>query len=218
MKFLPRVLDLLYPPKCIFCGKLLKDAETDVCRKCRFALPDVDGRIKRGSFFESCISVYYYEEFVAESVRRFKFHGMEQYAPAYGRLLAMRLLRERAHFTLLTWVPVGKKRLKTRGYDQTKLLAQAVAKELNVPCVRTLRKVVDTPAQSGIHGAPERAANVLNAFAVVDAKALDAQRVLLIDDVITTGATLTECSRVLRTAGAAAVICATLAATRKEER
>ena len=211
------LLDLIYPPKCIFCGELLKKDESDLCRKCRFALPESEEPFKRGEFYTCCHSVYFYEETVADSVKRFKFHGMQQYAKPYGRLLAMRILRRKVDFDLLTWVPSSKERRRTRGYDQTFLLAQSVANELGVECVRLLEKTVHNETQSVIRDSAARRANVLGVFEVRNEELLKGKRVLLIDDVVTSGATLTECSRILLTAGAASVECATFAATKQKE-
>ncbi len=211
------LLDLIYPPKCPFCGALLKKAESDLCRKCRFALPEVEAPFKRGEFYDKCWSVYFYEEFVAESMKRYKFHGMQHYSAVYGRLLAMRLLRGKVKFDVLTWVPTSEKRKKTRGYDQTFLLAKSVAQELGVECVRTLNKTVHNEMQSGLKDAAARRANVLGVFEAYREEHFRKKRVLLIDDVVTSGATLTECARVLLTAGASSVECATFTATRQKE-
>ena len=139
---------------------------------------------------------------------------MQQYAGAYGRLIAMRLMQKRVSFDVLSWVPVSDKRRRERGYDQTMLLAECVAAELGVQCVRTLRKIKHNPPQSRQPDAAARHANVINAYRAVDAEQFIGRRVLLIDDVITTGATLSECSHTLRSAGASTVVCATLAAAR----
>lgn len=217
MKLLDWLLDLIYPPKCVFCGALLKQTESDLCGKCRHALPEVEEPFKRGEFYDECWSVYYYEEFVAESMKRYKFQGMQQYAAVYGRLLAMRLLRSRVRFDVLTWVPSSEERKRTRGYDQTFLLAQSVAEELGTACVKTLHKTVHNESQSRLKDAAARRANVLGVFEVCHEDAFRGKRVLLIDDVVTSGATLSECARVLLTAGAASVECATFCAARLKE-
>lgn len=208
MKLLTWLLDLLYPPKCVFCGRLLAENETDLCGRCRRELPTAEREIKRGEFFTGCTCVYYYENAVRQSVLRFKFRSMRQYADAYGRLLAMRLLPEREAYDLLTWVPVSAKRRRQRGYDQA---------ELGLPCERTLQKIRHNPAQSKQSGAAARKANVLGVYRAVRPERIKEKRILLIDDVITTGATLTECSKVLRLAGAKEISCAALAAVRKPD-
>ncbi len=212
------LLDLIYPPKCAFCGKLLGKDESDLCGRCRKNLPEVSGSIKRGEAFRQCWSVYYYEGAVVDSIHRFKFGGMQQYAQVYGRLIAMALLRSKVEFDVLTWVPISRKRRRKRGYEQTYLIAKTVAAELGCACVPTLKKAVDKPPQFTKKGAAERRANVLNVFQAVHPERFCGKRVLLIDDIITTGATLGECSKILRIAGAAQVECATLAATQYSDK
>jgi ComF family protein len=119
---------------------------------------------------------------------------------------------------VLTWVPVSRKRLRSRGYDQAKLLAEATGAVLGLPVTATLRKVRDNPPQSGLQDAAGRRANVLNAYEAVDPAAFAGKRVLLIDDVATTGSTLSECARVLVTAGAGEVLAATLAMVREDRK
>lgn len=213
MKLVQWLLDLVYPPKCVFCGRLLQRTETELCRNCRTTLPEVERPITRGEFFEACQSVYYYDGAVVDSIHRFKFSGMEHYATTYGRLIAMALLKNEIKFDCLTWVPVSAKRRKKRGYDQAQCIAQVVAGELGCQCIQTLEKIRDNPAQSTRTDAAARRGNVLNVYRPVHPEIFREKRVLLIDDVITTGATLSECSRVLKTAGAAQIYCATLAAT-----
>lgn len=217
MRLLTWLLDLFYPPKCVFCRKLLAGRETDLCTKCKTSLPLMLSSVKRGEFFDCCWAAYPYEDPIAASIRRFKFQGMEHYAPAYGRQLAMFLLRNQVEFDLLTWVPISRRRRKQRGYDQSQLLAEATAQALGVACVRTLEKVVDNSPQSLQTSMEARQGNVRGAYRVCDPAAVAGKRVLLIDDVITTGATLGECSAMLRISGAVRVEAATLAAAMQQD-
>ena len=112
-------------------------------------------------------------------------------------------------------VPVSRKRLRQRGFDQSRLLAASLCVDWHVAPVETLRKAVDNPAQSGLTDAEHRRANVLGVYEALPENVRD-KRLLLIDDIVTTGSTLTECVRVLREAGAADVVCLTLARTGEE--
>ena len=105
-------------------------------------------------------------------------------------------------FDILTWAPIAPLRRLKRGYDQCQLLADAVAEELGTEATRTLRKVRNTPPQSSIRNAAARRANVSGAYKSVGDLPLKGKKILLLDDIITTGATVSECARVLLTAGA----------------
>lgn len=206
------LLDLLFPPKCVFCGKLLRRTEREICLNCLHTLPERD-RGKRTPGAGVCIAPLYYEGTVSESVRRFKFGGMTAYAAVYGKLLAAKIGKTDAE--LVTWIPVSRLRRFGRTYDQTELLAKETAKCLRKPCVSVLRKKhTKKQSQSGAYAA--RKANIAGAFSVTDTEAIRGKRFLLIDDICTTGATLSEAVRVLKLAGAEQVICAVFAATREK--
>ena len=118
-------------------------------------------------------------------------------------------------FDLITWAPVSRERRKKRGYDQAELLCKAVSRALDVPMARTLTKGTDNPAQSTLTDAAMRAANVRGVYQPYGPETFQGKRLLLIDDIVTTGSTLSECCRVLLTAGAQSVVCAALATPRK---
>ena len=119
-------------------------------------------------------------------------------------------------FDAVTWVPVSKKRLKKRGFDQAELLARTAGRALDLPAAALLRKCRHTQPQSGLEEESARRANALGAYELLPGGKLEGKRVLLVDDVVTSGATLSECGRVLLQGGAAAVYCLTLAQARRE--
>ena len=209
-------LNLLFPPKCVLCGKLLERDETDLCRTCRVESPWHAKNNLKFPFLDSWAAVWYYEGYIRKSLHRFKFNRARHYGDTYGRLLAMKLLNEYPEgFDVLTWVPVSRIRKFTRGYDQVELLAVAVGRELGINPVRTLRKRRNNRAQSFITGQAQRRANVLGVYRIEDPELVRGKRVLLLDDIITTGATAGECARVLLTAGAREVHCGCVAAANK---
>lgn len=210
------LVSILFPPKCILCGGLLDRDETDLCRRCRVETPQYPGRKRKLQFLDSFAAVWYYEGNVRSSLLRYKFYHARSYAGPYGRLLAMVLLEEYPEgFDVLTWVPVSPLRKLRRGYDQVELLAKAVGRELGMTPVPLLRKVRHNRPQSGIHGVAERRANVLGAYRVTDRDQVSGKRILLLDDILTTGATAGEAARTLLTAGAKEVHCAAMAAAQK---
>lgn len=215
MKLYHWIMSLLFPPKCILCGKVLEKDESDLCRFCRTDAPEYPSRKSKPQFLDSFAAVWYYERNVRRSLLRFKFYNARWLAEPYGRLLAMKILETHPEgFDILTWVPVSRLRKLRRGYDQVELLAMAVGRELGMDPVPLLKKVRNNRPQSRIRGEAKRRANVLGVYRMVPAD-VAGKRILLLDDILTTGATAGECARVLKTAGAEEVHCAVMAAAGK---
>lgn len=208
-------MNLLFPPKCPFCGKV-QDVP-GICPDCEKDLPWIPGAeaLREGPGGLRCAGAVWYEKTVRDALLRLKFQGASEIAEPLGELIA-RCAAEQfgGEFDTVTWVPVSKKRLRKRGYDQSELLARSACRFWDIRPVRLLEKKVDNPAQSGIHDGAARRANVLGVYEAVGDVA--GKRILLIDDICTTGATLIECTRVLEDAGAEQVVCVAVALTRKE--
>lgn len=207
-----RISSLLFPPKCVLCRKVLETEETDLCHQCRCDTPGFSAGKLKLPHLAHWTALWYYEGNVRASILRFKFYGARSYAETYGRLLAMKLISENTEFDTLTWVPISTLRRWRRGYDQVALIAHAVSKELGVPAVCCLKKRRNNRPQSGLGDASQRRANVLGVYRCTSPEVIRGKRILLLDDVITTGATAGECARVLLTAGAEEVVCAAVAA------
>ena len=216
MGFLSSVLDFLFPPKCMFCRKVLPVGQRGCCSICEQKLIQ-DLPPRRGVYFTTCYAPMIYEGTVRDALIRFKFRDRPGYATELGKILADCIRGNLSgQYDVITWVPVSEKRLKQRGYDQAMLLAMAAALALDDVAVETLKKRKDTPAQSSLDGADQRRTNVIDAYEIVDPELVAGQRILLIDDIITTGATLEEASRTLKRSGAASVVAAAVAKTQNK--
>lgn len=207
-----RLAEWLFPRKCILCHSFLSKTETDLCTECRQDQPEYAYGRKTVSNVADLTAVWCYHDDVRSSLHRYKFGKARHYASAYGRLLAMRILRDLPQADIITWVPVSRKRLRERGYDQVQILAEAVGPELGITTRKLLDKFRDNQANSCLKTPEERRANVLGVYRAVGQEHFRGKRVLLLDDIITSGATASECARVLLTAGAEEVIFAALAA------
>ena len=189
------MLRMIFPPKCVLCRCLLSKEETDLCHNCR-EKTDVFTRSKRKiPFVAHWTALWYYKDDVSKSIKRFKFYGHQRYANAYGRLLAMKL--GEAPFgdaDIISWVPVSGLRKLRRGFDQSQLLAIAVAREMGTKALPVLKKIRHTPPQSRLSSASFRRANVSGAYKVVNLQRIAGKKILLLDDVVTTGATLLSAS------------------------
>ena len=216
MKALNLIYGLLFPPKCVLCGDLLRSGEQDLCRECRSEAHLFPNGKRKLQFLDSFAAVWYYEGSIRRSMLRFKFYGRRSQAVSYGRLLAMELTKEFPDgFDVLTWIPVSPGRRLRRGYDQVELIAKAAARELGMEATPTLRKIRSNPPQSRITGEAQRRANVLGVYRVRQDADIRGKTVVLLDDILTTGATMGEAARMLRTAGAEQVHGAAVAAVKK---
>ncbi|MBI3933784.1 MAG: ComF family protein [Acidobacteria bacterium] len=174
------------------------------------------GICRRGAWgFEQARSFGWYEGALREIVRQYKYQRMQPLAKPLGKFLADALERLNAgSLDLVLPVPLHRRRERQRGFNQAGLLAERVGKLCDIrrggkDCVR----VRDTPPQTGLRGAARRR-NVKGAFAVPHPERIHGLRILLVDDVLTTGATADACARALKQAGAQGVWVLTLARAR----
>ena len=209
--------NFLFPRKCPFCGAVTGGRL--LCGSCERTLPYTGENALCQGTFGRCASPLYYTAPVREAILRFKFQGHTGGLDCFGRLLADCAARwYSGEFDTVTWVPVSRKRLRQRGFDQSRLLAEAACRRWDTRPVRLLTKIQDNPAQSGLRNEAARRVNVLGVYDPAESETIRGRRILLIDDICTTGATLRECVRVLRDNGAAAVLCLTVAKTPNNEK
>ena len=195
------ILGLSFPPKCVLCRKLLKEEEYALCPACRISAPRFSRRKSKPQFLDSFAAVWYYEDSVRSSLLRYKFGGLRAYGEPYGLLLADKMRKEEtSDFDMLVWIPISRLRRLRRGYDQVELIARTLSRELDLPLVCALKKIRHTRPQSRIKGFEKRRANVLGAYRVTEP--VEGKNILLLDDIVTTGATMAEAARMLKTAGA----------------
>lgn len=208
-------LDFCLPRRCLFCLTPLEDKEEPLCPACRTTLPLTGAQaVRTGRHFQRCLSPFWYTGAVRESFHRYKFQAHWHYSRPYARWM-WECLRENqpelSRFQLVTWTPLSLPRLLSRGYDQSRRLAQGVARLSGLPLVPTLEKLRHTPRQSSTHSAEERRSNAAGVYRLKPGLSVRGMHIVLVDDIITTGATLEEAGRMLREAGAAELCCLTLA-------
>ena len=209
-------MDFFFPRRCPFCGAVA--GKELLCNKCLRSLPFTGEHAVREGTFGRCAAPLYYENRVREAILQFKFKAKLGGLSCFGMLMAQCAAEHfSGEFDAITWVPVSKKRLKKRGFDQTRYLTGSMCVDWHVAPIETLRKVTDNPPQSTLETEEQRRANVLGVYEAVNAEQFRGKRLLLVDDILTTGATLSECVRVLKEAGAGEVMCLTLAMSREKK-
>ena len=207
-----KVLDLLFTPRCVGCqreGAYLCDLCLETARP--LELPYMPGNASApdpGALepmaLEGVLSCFSMEGAVREAVHHLKYRGLRAIAPPMGGLLAQRAKSSGISVDAIVPVPLHPKRLRERGYNQAELLAREEAKTLDLPMAADAAvRVSHGPPQARSGALEERRASVQGAFE--PRGRLDGRRVLLVDDVCTTGATLEACARALKAGGAACV-------------
>lgn len=223
VSLLKKLVSAVFPRRCAFCGRIVK-AGQDVCVSCGKALPYIGMgacpvcgrerkycRCRKEKFaFERCTAPFYYEGVAKKGVLRLKFCGRREVAKVLAAYLALRVAKEYSgiKFDFVTAVPLSAAEKRRRGYNQAEDLGRALALRLSIPYTEALVKPRDIKPQHSCTSA-ERERNVVGAF---EARSVPkGVAVLLVDDVVTTGATLSECAAELKKAGASSVFCAAAA-------
>ena len=196
------LLDLIFPPKCEICRK---PGKAHFCPECfseiKFMKPHL-----------GIYSVAIYEGVLRDAIKRFKFHKRKNLAKPLGILLVQYLSQtplKVEELDMIVPVPLHQKRLRERGFNQAEHLAQVVAKYHELPVVKAIKRVKNTKANFDLPR-NERFTNINEAFAIAEGSQIENKRVLLLDDIYTTGATIAECCKVLRSSGAKRVEIVTL--------
>ncbi|MFC1511104.1 ComF family protein [Candidatus Margulisiibacteriota bacterium] len=202
-KLLDSLLNLIFPPRCEVCKQ---SSQETLCQECF-------GQIKfmKPHLGIHCISVY--EGPLRTAIHRFKFKKRKRLAEPLGILLVQYLSRtpnlSMEEIDVIVPIPLHKKRLRARGFNQAQLLAQVIGRYFDKPTVPALERSKNTKAQFDL-AREERFTNITGAFRVVDTQNIYQKRVLLLDDIYTTGSTIAECSKTLKIAGAKRVEVLTL--------
>ncbi len=198
------LIKLLFPPKCMLCRRPMAQPDS-ICSACREKVLQntAPPRIEHGAFFDKAVSGLWYEGDVRHALHRLKYAEKQNYARPLARVMLyawQHKVGEEAD--LIAWVPTNPSTLRERGYDQARLLAEALSPLMGVPCVHCLKKSRDTGPMHGLKPDARRA-NVLGAYTLCcPPQRVEGMRVILVDDIYTTGSTLSECARTLRSAGA----------------
>ena len=241
VRALRAALDLLYPPRCAGCDVVIGERDDVFCPPCALTLvpsesacptcarpsparerpPPCLACLQRRPRVDGAWAGYEFGGALGDAVRRLKWGGMPELAPALGRLLDGAVERGPPWLRdvdVIAPVPLHRRRLRAREFNQAALLAAAMQDAARaraapfgeVPLdARALVRTRDTPPQTGL-SALQRRRNVLDAFIVRDAERVRGRRVLLVDDVLTTGATADACAAALAKAGATTVLVLTL--------
>lgn len=225
--FFSFLLDLIFPNKCPCCNKIIK-WNALICENCieKFPVKEKNICIRCGKpncicdskpNYDYCITSTYYDGVIKKGIINFKLKNGTNFGDYFSRDL-IHLLNENnlsKKIDVVTAVPMAKSKRKKRGYNQAEVLAKYIAKGINKPIVNNLLQKSDKTLTQHKLSYRERIKSVVGAFKENQKYDLNGKTVLLCDDVITSGATLNECSAMLKKLGAKSIICAVIATTKK---
>ncbi len=178
--------------QCVYCGREMPEGALacESCARQEEGLYAEDGRAG------GILHVFRYDGIVRDLMHKLKYGDMPRYAFFIAQKMYEFLDGQRVDADIVTFVPVHKNRIKTRGFDQSELIAAHLSLLLGIPCEKLLERVRDTKPQFSL-GREERANNMEGAFALVKEAGIKGTTILLIDDIYTTGATMGECVKLL---------------------
>ena len=226
-----RLLAMVFPERCAACGDVIAVGR-GVCEQCEASLPRIGYPIcpfcglekawcrcrKRRRHYDRVIAPFYYDGVVEKGVLRLKESGDRQNAAYYAEEMADTVRQYYDEYTLdgVVYVPDTAKHERERGFNPARLVAEELATALSLPLLSPLHKIYETTPQKSLP-AMERSGNLLGAFDLVPGACVEGKTLLLVDDVVTTGATLDECAKMLKIYGAQTVLAVTAAASRMEK-
>lgn len=220
MEYIKSIHSLLFPTKnlCYFCKTKSDHIEGYICDQCRERLIVLDKEVKLDS--PDIKKAYYslnYNRFMREIIHSFKFNGKSYLYKPLGEIMCDTIIKNniKDHIDLIIFVPSHRVKEAIRGYNQAELLAKYISKKLGIPLSHNnLNKIRKTKEQSHLTRM-DRMNNLKDSFRLKDRFEIRDKRILLIDDIITTGSTMEECSRVLMDSGAREVIGLALTSSKK---
>lgn len=194
--FFKCLIQVIYPNlnKCLCCSQEV-DEEQELCLSCEQGIRQVQGAYKLENI--NSYSVAYYSQSIKRLIINFKYGGDFYCGEYLARLLKEKFIEEKLHADLITFVPSSKRALKKRGFNQCEVLAKVLSAELHIPYFNTLDRVNDGKEQKRL-SREERILNMQEAFKIKNNISIKGKKIILIDDVVTTGATLISCANQLK--------------------
>ncbi len=225
-ELLKKLKIVLFTKRCDMCGEVvcfdeslceeccaLSEIEEPVCLKCGCSKKEcICKKHQKEVEYKAVIAPFYYEGAVSRAILNMKMNGMPKLTALQGKFVADAVKKhyKDVDFDFITFVPMKKSDEISRGYNQAALLAGIVSEECNIPVKDVLVKKRKTKVQKR-QRANERFANMYDAFDLRENADVIGRKILLIDDVKTTGATLTSIALTLKAYGAKSVYCAVVA-------
>ena len=210
-----KLLDMLFPPRCIFCNEIVPIGSY-ICKSVMIKsfswMTFKQLKWKMNLFMAFCVAPYLYEDKIQELIVNFKFYHKPQYGTFFGNKLAEAVCDKgmESMCEVVVSVPISKERLKERGYNQSELIAKKTAECLGIPYANCMIKTKHNSEQLSFTFERQKR-KCEGVYELEENKHITNKKVLLVDDIVTTGYTLAECAAVLMKHGAKEVLCGAVA-------
>ena len=216
---LEKFIKYIFPPKCIVCNVLLDFCtNSGICEVCMKEIGHINKIIYiEGSYFEKVICACEYSGKIKEVIKKYKFNNKPFYYKALAELLYKSIIdkMDYENFDIIMSVPLHKEREKIRGYNQSKLISKELSKKLSICEASQILKKTKNIFPQSLLKKDERHKNIKDTFEVNNKKVVQGKSVILVDDILTTGATLNEISKCLKECGIVRIVAIVVASGRK---
>lgn len=212
MNLIDTFLDMLFPHVCGFCGKGNKTGLCDKCEKSLNSKMIYKIDTYTNMFFDEHIYAMKYED-IREKILDYKFHDKSYLYKTFSKMIlkSKKICDILKSYDIIVPVPIHKKRKNERGYNQSELISKEIAKNIDeLTSVMVLKKIKNNTRQS-LLDEKSRITNVKNVYEIVSKEIIYNKRIILFDDIYTTGNTVNECSRILKLNGAKYILVLSLA-------
>ncbi|MDO5555756.1 MAG: ComF family protein [Clostridia bacterium] len=201
------MINLIYPNTCGMCEKISKE---NICKKCEIKIKQYEINLFKkykkdsGIFFEESIHMYRYDGIIRQKIIEYKFQDKAYLYKTFSKIIIKneKICDNLKKYDIIIPVPIHKKRKQFRGYNQTELISKAIAKHTGLKLEKNIlvkqKNIVSQSELSKI----QRKENIKNAFIIKKAEKVNNKKILIFDDIYTTGSTVNECSKMLKQAGA----------------
>ena len=210
---LNKILELIYPNVCGICGEICKDG---LCKKCAIEIKKYEINLvnkNKKMYFNESMHIFKYNAIIRQRLIEYKFQDKSYMYKTFAKIILKnkKVCGFLEKYDIIIPVPIHKKRRLKRGYNQTELIAKEICKDISLELkTDVLIKQKNIIAQSELNK-NERKQNIKNAFEIKSINEIIDKKILLFDDIYTTGSTVNECSKILRKAGAKQVGVLTIA-------
>lgn len=210
---LNNILELIYPNVCGICGKICKES---LCKRCAIKIKKYEINLvnkNKKMYFNESMHIFKYNEMIRQRLIEYKFQDKSYMYKTFAKIILKnkKVCGFLEKYDIIIPVPIHKKRRLKRGYNQTELIAKEICKNISLELkTDVLIKQKNIKAQSELNK-NERKQNIKNAFEIKNINEIIDKKILLFDDIYTTGSTVNECSKILKKAGAKQIGVVTIA-------